>query len=171
MKEIPSSEVEKLLTIIQPAPLIRIGHFSDSGETLPKVLSSFCEQQSYAYLLNCTDQHYYTSMLSLYEDQPATTVKLFNLDRPNYMQHGKFYDYLFVSCAVADEQRVSFLQKSHKVIKNAGLILLFVQRSDYATLETWTQYLEEHYFVATSSIELGEDWQVIISKKMHGWGG
>jgi len=171
MKEIESSEVEKLLSIIQPAPQIRIGHFSDRGETLPKALSSFCEQNSYTYLLNCTDKHYHASMLSQYEAQSSTVVKWFSLDRPNYMQHGKFYDYLFVSCTIADEQKVSFLKKSHTVIKNAGLILLFIPKSDHKALKTWTEYLEEHYFVATSSITLGEEWQVIISKKMHGWGG
>jgi len=171
MKEIEQSEVEKLLTIIQPAPQIRIGHFSDRGEPLPHILSSFCHTNGYEYILNCTNEDYYKSMQQVYTAYPACTVKEFNLSRPSYMQHGKFYEYLFISCDILPEERIPFLQKAHRVIKNAGLILLFIPRSDYHTLETWRELLEEHYFVATSSIDLDTEWRVIISKKMHGWGG
>ena len=169
--DIATTEIEKLLEIIPPAPQIRIGHFSDKGEALPRVLSRFCEENDYSYLLNCTDQSYYHTMLPRYEAAAHTTVKAFDLNRPNYMQHGKFYDYLFVSCTIPAQESAAFLQKSHRVIKNAGLILLFLPKDDAQAREEWEGLLEEHYFVATSHIDLDERWQVIISKKMHGWGG
>jgi len=169
--DIKISEIEKLLSIIQPAPLLRIGHFSDRGEHLPKILNQFCATHTYEYLLNCTTSDYYTRLHAQYDKEEACTIKLFDLDRPNYMQHGKFYEYLFVSTQIAPEQRVSFLKKSHRVIKNAGLILIFLSHENHEEQAHWYQLLEENYFVATNTITLDTEWSVIISKKMHGWGG
>jgi len=171
MKEIISSEVEKLLAIIQPAPLLRIGHFSNRGETLPALLLQYCERNDYAYILNCTDPLYHKKLQDRYQESSVCQIKLFDLARSNYMQQGKFYDYLFVSCDIPASERESFLRKSHKAIKNAGLILLFVPTSEHKSLALWTQLLEENYFVATNTINLDKAWSVIISKKMHGWGG
>ena len=171
MKEIAQSEVEKLLTIIQPAPLLRIGHFSDQAETLSDLLYQYCEHYDYEYILNCTKASYYKKLQSLYQESAVCHMQSFNLDRPNYMQHGKFYDYLFVSCDVPPEARESFLQKTHSIIKNAGLILLFVPTVERKALAHWTRLLEENYFVATNTIDLDREWSVVISKKMHGWGG
>jgi len=171
MKTIENNAIEQLLQIIKPAPLLRIGHFSDEGEILPASLDRFCQEQGYEYLLNCTTESYYQTMQTEAKLSKSTALKYFSLERPNYMQHGKFYDYLFVSCKIAPRQRAEFLQKAHRVIKNAGLILLFLQDEESSLYTTWSTLLEEHYFVATSRIDMGESWSVIISKKMHGWGG
>jgi len=169
--DIETSEIQKLLGIIQPAPLLRIGHFSDSGKILPSVLNQFCATHTYEYLLNCTEPNYYTALLTHYKEEPSCTIKQFDLNRPNYMQHGKFYDYLFVSATIASDQREAFLQKCHRVIKNAGLILIFFSSKEHEEQAHWYQLLEENYFVATNMIILDTAWSVIISKKMHGWGG
>jgi hypothetical protein len=84
---------------------------------------------------------------------------------------GKFYEYLFVTCDIKDNIKASFLQKCHKAIKNAGLIVIFILKDDHEQTAIWTQLLEENYFVATSSIQLSKSYDVVISRKMHGWGG
>jgi len=33
------------------------------------------------------------------------------------------------------------------------------------------QTLEDNFFVAINSIELSDDYNLLIAKKMHGWGG
>jgi len=38
-------------------------------------------------------------------------------------------------------------------------------------LDRWQQVLEENYFVATNTIDMFEEYEILISKKMHGWGG
>ncbi len=171
MKTIEKNEIEKLLEIIKPAPLLRIGHFSDEGSILPACLDSFCREHDYEYLLNCTTESYFQTMQTEGKLSDTAAVKFFSLERPNYMQHGKFYDYLFVSSQIAADTQVSFLKKAHRVIKNAGLILIFLPQEERKALDRWRDLLEEHYFVATSDIVLDENWRVIISKKMHGWGG
>jgi len=170
MEEITPAEIEKLLEIISPAPLLRIGHFSDHGITIMQCLDNLCKTQGYEYLLNCTSRAYMQSIQVL-PHSDACTIRYFSLDRSSYMQHGKFYDYLFVSAKIAADARESFLKKSHRVIKNAGLILLFVPREDRDASLAWQALLEKHYYVATSTIDLDAKWQVIVSKKMHGWGG
>jgi len=100
MKEIETNEIDKLLQIITPAPLLRIGHFSDQGTVLPRRLDAFCATHAYDYLLNCTTEAYHKEILQLGDKQvfsDTTAIRYFSLERPNYMQHGKFYDYLFVA--------------------------------------------------------------------------
>jgi hypothetical protein len=68
--------------------------------------------------------------------------------------------------------RSDFLKKTHSIIKNAGMILIFLPKEERTQYYEWTALLEEHYYVASSIIDdLFEHYDVIISKKMHGWGG
>ena len=85
------------------------------------------------------------------------------------MMHGKFYDYLFVQMKMDDKE--TLLTKFHKIIKNAGLILIFVKSDNLSEIYEFERLLEENYYVATSKIEIDSNYTLIISKKMHGWGG
>ncbi len=172
MKDMDIEEIKKLLDIIRPAPLIRVGHFSDHGESLSRAISEYCGTHDHDYILNCTDKEYFDKMSSIYGDRENCCIKDFKLVRPNYMLQGKFYDYLFVSLQnIADEDKEAFVQKCHKVIKNAGLILIFLPKSDSVQSDIWRRLLDENYYVATNTIDIDEEWSVIVSKKMHGWGG
>lgn len=171
MKAIEKREIEKVLEIVKPAPLIRIGHFADSGEDIPEVLSKFCDAYDYEYVLNCTDNAFFAQMKEHYSYLKTNNIRSFNMSRASYMQQGKFYDYLFVSSFIDPDDRETFLQKAHKVIKNAGLILIFIESKQKKDIYQWNSLLEENYFVATNAVELDSSWSVIISKKMHGWGG
>ena len=81
------------------------------------------------------------------------------------------YDYLFVSSNIPDEVKLPFLKKTYAVIKNAGNIIIFVPKGDYPQIHLWGQLLEENNFVATNTLDIFSNYDVIISKKMHGWGG
>jgi hypothetical protein len=63
------------------------------------------------------------------------------------------------------------LKKAHSIIKNDGLILIFLPKKVHIECDVWMQMLETHYYVASSLIDdLFENYSLIISKKMHGWG-
>ena len=171
MKIDEKEELEKLLAIIQPAPMLRIGHFCDSDILLSDILDTFCQKSEYEQILNCTDEGILTPLQTKYENSNYTKVKSFDLNRPNYLIQGKFYEYLFVTTWIEDNIKDSFLKKAHKTIKNAGLIILFIPRGDLYQRDIWSRLLEENYFVATNTIDLSSKYDVIISKKMHGWGG
>jgi len=172
MKSIEKNKLEQLLEIIKPAPALRIAHFSESGEEMPEILSTFCIKNGYEYQLNCTDPSFYEKMSAKYTDTPDIKCINFNLSRPKYMIQGKFYEYLFVTSVIPEEERGNFLSKAHGIIKNAGLILIFIPKGDRRQRYAWMGLLEEHYYVASSTIDdLFEQYDVLISKKMHGWGG
>jgi hypothetical protein len=87
------------------------------------------------------------------------------------MMQGKQYDYLFVSNNIEGEDKNEFLKKVHKIILNSGNIILFIEKNNLKDRHEWTQLLEDNYFVATNTIDdMFEYYDIVISKKMHGWG-
>ena len=171
MKELEEEKIDQLLGIINLYPSIDIAHFSDGGLQLSEHILKLCEAQHYGYRLNCTTESCVEEMKAGIGSSDRITVKPFDLDRPRYLMQAKSYDYLFVTCDVADEKISSFLRKSYPLIKNAGLILIFIPQGDLRHRHLWTELLQEHYFVASNTLELFSNYDVIISKKMHGWGG
>ncbi len=167
MKHIELEELNRFLETIQPIPKQTIAHFCDDGIDMIARLRDFCVEREYEYRVLCTDSEFYETT----KDLDGAVVKHFPLARPNYLQQGRFYDYLFVTSIVDSSMRESFLKKAHKSIKNSGYIVIFVPQGDYMEYDEWSRLLEEHYFVATSRIELFRHYDIIISKKMHGWGG
>ena len=171
MKQLEEEKIDQLLGIINRYPSIEIAHFSDGSRLLSKKIHQLCEQYGYDYRLNCTSDICYEKAAARYATSEHITVKRFDLGRPRYMVQAKIYDYLFVTAEIADEERASFLQKSYGIIKNAGLILIFVPAGDLKQRHIWTELLQENYFVATNTLDIFSEYDVIISKKMHGWGG
>ncbi len=172
MKNIEQNKLEKLLEIIPSYPALRIAHFSESGEMMTEILSDFCQKRKYEYQINCTNSSFYDAMSSKYKDADEVKPIKFTLERPRYMMQGKVYEYLFVTTAIKEEMRSDFLKKAHGIIKNAGHILIFLPKGSYEERYNWMALLEEHYYVASNTIDdLFENYDVLISKKMHGWGG
>jgi len=167
MNKIEKNSLDKLLQIIEPIPMQTITHFSCGGMDMIHMLRDFSFKLDYEYRLNCTNAELYDKVKNL----EHAVVKNFPIARPNYLIQGKFSDYLFVTIYIEDEEKEMFLKKAHRSIKNAGLILLFVQKDSLEQIDLWNRLLEENNFVATSSIDLFEHYDIIISKKMHGWGG
>jgi len=172
MKTIEEAPFKQLLEIISPSPALRIAHFAHGEEEIIAYLSDFAQAHDYEYQINTTDPDHATQLSKQFASHPSTKALHFPLQRPRYMMQGKLYDYLFVTTPIPPEIRSDFLQKSHSIIKNAGLILLFIPKTDSQTRYDWLACLEEQYYVASSTIDdLFEGVDLIISKKMHGWGG
>ncbi|WP_295420434.1 hypothetical protein [Sulfurovum sp.] len=171
MKNLEQEKLEQLLQIIHPYPKLRLGHFSEGSHTLTKTLSAFCKKKDYEYQLNCIKDGCYDKAITKYKDQPHIHITKFNLDRPTYMIQGKMYEYVFVTATIEKEMRGDFLKKVHGIIKNAGNIIIFLPKGSYEERYDWMALLEEHYYVASNTIDdLFENYDVLISKKMHGWG-
>jgi len=172
MKNIEKDKLKKLLEIIADAPALRIAHFSESGEMMTEILSDFCQKKGYEYQINCTNSSFFETMSDKFKDINAVKPIKFTLERPRYMIQGKIYEYLFVTTVIEEKMRSDFLKKAHGIIKNAGNILIFLPKGSYEERYSWMALLEEHYYVASNTIDdLFENYDVLISKKMHGWGG
>ncbi len=172
MKKIERSKLEQLLQIIPDYPMIRMAHFADSGEEMTEVLSDFCQQKGYEYQINCTDVDFYEKVSEKYRNSNMVKTLRFTLERPRYMIQGKLYDFVFVSAKIENDMLEDFLKRCHPIIKNAGNIIIFLPKKSYDERYEWMRLLEEHYYVASNTIDdMFEHYDVLISKKMHGWGG
>ena len=171
MKKIEKSKLEQLLQIIPDHPMMRIAHFADSGEKMTEILSDFCRQRAYEYQINCTHIDFYEKMDEKYHRSENVKVVKFALERPRYMMQGKLYDFLFVTSSIEAHMLEAFIERCHPIIKNAGNIILFLPKKHSAERYEWMRLLEEHNYVASSTIDdLCEHYDLLISKKMHGWG-
>jgi hypothetical protein len=172
MKPLERKSLEKLLGIVPDHPVIRLLHFADSGTEAPQILADFATRKGYEYQINCLDETFFASMQHRFGDSKSVKPVKFTLQRPRYMIQGKIFDYVFVTAPITEEMREAFLQRVHPIIKNGGNILLFLPKGDRTQRWEWTALLEENYYVATSTIDdLFAHYDVVISKKMHGWGG
>ncbi len=172
MKPINKKKLDQLLTIIPDHPEVRLLHFADSGLDMPLHLQRFSKEKGYEYQINCTEQAYFSYIEKQLDRSNHTKTRYFALTRPRYIQQGKLYDFVFVTSVIAPDTREAFLQRLHPIIKNGGNILLFLPKGDHTQRFEWMRLLEENYYVASNTIDdLFEHYDLLISKKMHGWGG
>ena len=172
MKQIEIPALKQLLGIIPDHPSVRIGHVCDSGEEMQRTIADFCEKRGYEYRINAVDKAYAASLEAHVGALPHVKLSYFVLKRPNYVIQGKLYDFVFVTAEIDEAQRAAFLQKMHPAVKNGGNIIFLLPKGDRALRDEWSRLLEEYYYVATNTIDdLFAHYDVLISRKMHGWGG
>jgi len=173
MKNLEKEQLETLLEIIGAnfMPSLQIGHFSEGGDMIIAMIKEYCEKKEYDYHLHCTNREFYEVMSQKFKEQKGIVVQNFPLQRRSYLIQAREYNFLFVTTVIDEESRESFLQRSHKIIRTAGNIILFVPKKDYKERDNWTALLEEQLYVSTSVLDdMFDHYDVIISRKMHGWG-
>ena len=171
MKTLEKNQVNQLLQIIQNKPAQRIVHFSDNSLDISERISQLCISYDNEYHLRCCDTQSYEILSSQYQDYAHIQVFNFNLKRPRYVMQGIEYDYLISSLDFNNEDKEAFLQKCYPIIRTGGNIVLFTPKGDYASRDTWRAILEEQYYVSVNIIDnIFTDYDVIVAKRMHGWG-
>jgi len=171
MKNLEKDQLEILLNIIGSNPSQYIAHFTDGGMTFIDTLFDYCAPKEYLYQINCTDNASFRNIGEKFKESTIVKVRELPLARKSYMMQGKQYDYLFVTSSIDEGIRDIFLKRAYKIILNAGNIVILIPKNDYTQRYNWIELLEENYYVATNTIDdLFENYDVIISKKMHGWG-
>ena len=171
MKILEKNKLEQLLEIIEHSPALRIAHFDDANEEFVETLYQFCAKYEYEYQLNATDDGFYERAVTHYENGPIINITNFNTKRANYRVQGREYEYIFVTSKIEDDAIELFLKRVYPIIKRAGNIIIFLPKDDYTKGYKYMELLEKNNFVASNTInDLFDDWSVIISKRMHGWG-
>jgi hypothetical protein len=170
MKYLENESIEKLLGIIPEHPATRIMQISKSEDRLYPAIKKFCLMREYEYLMNVIDIDYYEQIRPLANHDQLHTIKKMTLDQRVYASMSKQYDFIFVTADIPLAFENRFAQKIHRYIKNSGNIILFLAKEDRDALRRWYQHLEEHLFVAISTIDIFENYELLIAKKMHGWG-
>ena len=170
MKNLELKKIEQLLSIIPEHPAMRIMHISQSGTQLSDALAQLAIEREYEFLLNVNSDIFYEEIKDAYPND-LCGVKKIKFEQRRYATMAKMYDYIFVTADIPNALQEQFTKTIHGHIKNAGNIILFLEKNNLKVLDGWRQLFEENYFVATNTIDLFEEYEIIISKKMHGWGG
>ena len=171
MKTLEKESINQLLEIIIDKPAQRILHFTEGSHTLTKSLNAFCIAHHYSYQLLCTTDICLEKNQQKYGKSTAMSMMKFPLSRPRYVIQGKEYEYIFVTLTLPKEARSDFLEKTYPLIRHAGNIIIFLPKNAHEERYHWLELLEEHLYVATNTIDnMFENYDVIVSKRMHGWG-
>ena len=162
--------LDQLIQIIPDHPALRFMHFVDTTTPLIDRLATLTVSRDYEYQLLCLDATLSGSLSSQYTRNDGIKIRPITLDQSRYNLQAKLYDFVFVEAGVTDKEH--FTQTVYSAMKNAAnIFILLPDKAFREEIETWRKALEENFFVAFSTFELDEKWQVISAKKMHGWGG
>ena len=173
MKNLEKEQLESLLDIIgyNSMPSLQVAHFSEGGYMLIDMLKEYCIKKDYDYHLKCTNKDFYEASVERFKEQDGIVINNFFLQRRSYLIQAREYNFLFVTTVIDEEMRDDFLKKSHKIVRSAGSIIIFIGKKDYEERDNWCALLEENLYVSTSVIDdMFDNYDVIISRKMHGWG-
>jgi len=171
MKNLETQSIQQLLDIIPNHPGLRLSQFSDGGETFSTALSNLCLIHEHEYQLNVLDEEFYEKSLKLYGDKPLSSIKRIKWEQRRYASPAKQYDFLFVTATVPQTHRQLFAKTIHSHIKSAGHLILFLEKNNQQNSDEWYGFLEEYLFVAINTIDIFKEYEILIAKKMHGWGG
>ena len=170
MKNLEKEKLKTLLSIIKENPSLDIAHFTDQDNLLVELLNDYCSQKNYGYQLNLLDNSIEELMSKKYKSS-STSIRVFHLQRKSYLIQAKQYDFVFITADIEPDMESDFLKRLHQIIRNAGQLIVFIKKEDYTLRYRWIELLEEHNYVATSTINnLCNDYDIVITKKMHGWG-
>ena len=170
MKNLEKEKLKILLSIIKESPSLDIAHFTDHDNLLIELLNEYTNKKGYGYQLNLLDNSIEESMSQKYKSS-STSIRVFHLQRKSYLIQAKQYDFVFITANIEPDMESDFLKRLHQIIRNAGQLIVFIKKEDYALRYRWIELLEEHNYVATSTINnLCNDYDIVITKKMHGWG-
>ncbi len=170
MKHLEKDKLKTLLGIIKENPSLDIAHFTDVDSPLVELLDAYCSTKGYGYQLNILNNSIEEAMSQKYKSN-STKVRAFQLQRRSYVIQAKQYDFVFVTASISEGIESDFLKRMHSVVCNAGNLIIFVKKEDDTLRYRWIELLEEHNYVATNTIDnLCNDYNIVITKKMHGWG-
>jgi hypothetical protein len=172
MKKLDKKSIDLLLEIIPNHPGLRISQFSDGGDSFSNALSELSLLREYEFQLNVVDnEEFYEKAQQLYSKEKLSSVKRIKWDQRRYASPAKQYDFLFITADIPKNHRKLFAKTIHSHIKSSGHLVLFLEKDNYQNIDEWYSFLEEYLFVAINTIDLFDNYEILIAKKMHGWGG
>jgi len=171
MRNLEPEAIGQLLQIINEKPGQRLIHFSEGSHLITRKLAELAERYESKYTLNCCTKVCYDKALSKYGTQEGMQIVHFNLARPRYKIQGIEYDYLISTLDFTDKDKAEFLAKCYPIIRTAGNLIIIIPNCSYEERDEWSALLEEQYYVSTNIMsDMFDDYDVIVSKRMHGWG-
>jgi len=171
MKPIEEDKLEQLLQVIEEKPGQRIVQFADRDHSIIQSIHNLCKQYDNQYYLNCTEDNLYEESLKRFTNQEHIRISKFILRRPRYKLQGIEYDYLIATLDFEKEDKTEFLEKCYPIIRTGGNIIIIIPNAGYPERDEWSDILQDQYYVSVNIIDdLFEHYDVIIARRLHGWG-
>ncbi len=171
MKNLDENGLDQLFELIAIKPGTLIVHFCDEDSTFMHKLNTLCEANEYEYQVNCIENTSYEVICEKYKDKPFLKPIKMPLARPRYLVRAKHYDYLFATFDFLGQDKAAFLEKCYPIIRTGGEIVILIPKSNYMTQDDWIDTLVEKSYVSINIIDnIFENHDVIVAKRMHGWG-
>ncbi|MEA3498191.1 MAG: hypothetical protein U9R16_03940 [Campylobacterota bacterium] len=142
-----SKELEQFSQLFGMTPSISILDINNSCEDITKTLNRLVEP----------------------EDGKVTTLYTTNLNELRVKVKRSNYDYAVLSASFLNQEEKNLFMKIVSLgLRDSGYII-FLEEKDKQIDEIYT-LLEEYDFGAISSIDIFENYQLIMGKKLHMWG-
>lgn len=170
MKNLEPKAIEQLLSIIPDHPASSLMEFSNGDEALSTAIKNVCKERGYTYQLNFVDEKLYEKNQALFEEEGLCSVKRIKWEQRRYASMALQYYVVFVSAMVPDKHKENFLSNVLHHIKTSGHIVFFLPKNDYKAVDDLWRLLEEKLFVSISNLDVSQHYEILIAKRMHGWG-
>ena len=168
MKNLEAEAIPQLLSIIPDHPATAIIQFAPKADDVAYAIKELALKKEYEFVLNITEPEALEEAKTLAEPK-VCTVKAIKWKQRRYASVGTLYYNVFVTSFVPDEQKEDFLNNVLHHIKTAGHIIFFLPKNDRDMLDTWWEMLEEKSLVSISTLDISEEYEILVGKKMHGW--
>jgi len=134
-------------------------------------LKKLCEKYESHYHLYCTEDTSHEACMVRYKEHPLMYIVHFKLRRPRYLMQAIEFDYLSTTLDYTQESKQAFLEKCYPIIRTGGNIIIIIPNSNYSEQDEWRDILEEQYYVSVNIMDdMFTHHDVIVAKRMHGWG-
>lgn len=168
MKNLDAYAITQLLSIIPDHPALSIIQFSDRANDISHALKALAVKEEYEFVLNITNPEHLEQAKELALPK-ICTVKPIKWEQRRYASMGTLYYNVFVTTAVPDDKKELFLENVLHHVKTAGHIVFFLPKGDRDLLDTWWEMLEEKTLVSICTLDISDNHEILIGKKMHGW--
>ena len=168
MKQLDPQAIEHLLSVIPDHPATALIQFSEKADNVSFAIKKLCLEKEFEFVLNITNPEYLEESKALAQEK-VCMVKPIKWEQRRYASVGTLYYNVFVTDFVPQEKAEMFLGNVLHHIKTAGHICFFLPTGDIELLDTWWEMLEEKGLMAISTLDISDDYTILIGKKMHGW--
>lgn len=165
--------LDQLVSIIPNYPMTRLLQLEESDDLrVAGYLGAYAKERDFDFDLILLDEEIVEKAKEHLQGRlpKRSSISSFRLKQQRYNRESKEYDFVFVTLDLSQVENLElFFKKLYHVIRNAGNLLLFIdrERDDYEHLKA---ILEKDLYVAVNKLDLSERYDVISAKRMHGWG-
>ena len=171
MKPLETEAINSLLGIVSSHPRVRIAHFSEGGKVFVDALNDLAKEREYEYQLSIIGREFLAETKARCSLNDISLIKGIKWEQNRYASEARQFDFLFVTAQVPNDFRREFAKKIYSHIKSAGQIILFLEKNNRQNIDEWQMFLEEYAFVSMSTLDIFQNYELLIARKMHGWSG